>query len=490
LTRNHAHTKTLTITFLTLLTFISPSFAGVRKTIADARGTQGTDGARIPTEEADVTVSGIATAGDGILLVHKAYDYTSFYIQDNTGGINVYNSAPLPGTFNGVPRNIVEGDSITVTGKIMQYNGNTETSAPTYMVVHSTGNILPQPITLTCKQLGTFSVTGNDGGELYEGKLVKIKNAKIKSIFVTAGGPSVVINDGTGNLTMFIYNMTDIISNNITLPSGSTALEITGIAGQYIKNKPWTRYYQILVRSSDDLVPQASETGSIEVPGKVFRKEEDVAQVYVYDANVPGDSSVLISTISVKVTSESDDIGFVVTATETKKNSYSFGFKLGISKTTTDVSAYPPKIKVAEDGIITLTYYDAADINGQPYTATYNCYYKPMISKTTLIILRRVFSKDRGEQCEIRFNAPYNDELNARGNYKVTVKIFDIQGREIKRLVDNQLVDSGTIFWDGTDDHGNDVPIGTYIVHVLTRNLNGVKMDEQMKTIAVATKLN
>jgi hypothetical protein len=66
----------------------------------------------------------------------------------------------------------------------------------------------------------------------------------------------------------------------------------------------------------------------------------------------------------------------------------------------------------------------------------------------------------RGQPVEIFYSVPQQTTLTAR--------IYDVNGREIKTLLDNRPVASGTIEWDGTDDDGRALPPGVYVLFFQT----------------------
>ena len=107
----------------------------------------------------EATVSGIVTA-------NLSSTRTSVYVQDATAGVNLFNAA-LP------PITLAPGDSITVTGSILQFRGLTELQPDfTLLVRYATGRPVPDPLIMTCAQLNaTFQP---DYTEPNEGRLVRI----------------------------------------------------------------------------------------------------------------------------------------------------------------------------------------------------------------------------------------------------------------------------------------------------------------------------
>jgi hypothetical protein len=48
-----------------------------------------------------------------------------------------------------------------------------------------------------------------------------------------------------------------------------------------------------------------------------------------------------------------------------------------------------------------------------------------------------------------------------------SVRIYDLTGRCISNLIENDLVEGiHTVYWQGTDNHGNRVPAGLYICRI------------------------
>ena len=84
---------------------------------------------------------------------------------------------------------------------------------------------------------------------------------------------------------------------------------------------------------------------------------------------------------------------------------------------------------------------------------------------------------------EPRVFTPDEDGLNdfttlsyafSKGGQVASIRIFDARGREVKRLAQNQtLATEGYFRWDGTNDGGEKVRTGYYIIHVDLFDLNG-----------------
>ncbi|HEX2627512.1 MAG TPA: gliding motility-associated C-terminal domain-containing protein, partial [Chitinophagaceae bacterium] len=99
-------------------------------------------------------------------------------------------------------------------------------------------------------------------------------------------------------------------------------------------------------------------------------------------------------------------------------------------------------------------------------------YNQPVHSGATITVLPRLFSPD---------NDGYNDiavigyEVEQPG-FIVNIGIYDAAGRLVRTLVNNGLLGvSGYWNWDGLNDHGQKIPIGTYVVFAGMYNLQGKK---------------
>ncbi len=178
-------------------------------------------------------LKGIVTAASGIFSTTR-YD---FYMQDNTGGINIF-------SFNMGTEQYNEGDSLEVEGIIDTYNGKVEITEFTATVL-SSGNPVPAPI----------DVNIEDMGEEFEGRLISIDNVTLAPgsdpWYVNPPDTSfnVTITDGTGELTLRVVGSTDIGGN----PEPTWPITVIGIGSQYDYTAPFFEGYQILPRYYNDL---------------------------------------------------------------------------------------------------------------------------------------------------------------------------------------------------------------------------------------------
>jgi hypothetical protein len=121
-------------------------------------------------------------------------------------------------------------------------------------------------------------------------------------------------------------------------------------------------------------------------------------------------------------------------------------------------------------------------------TPTYkNSQYKLLTVITAKIeITPKVFSPDNDGRDDI---ATVQYEVTEPG-YIANITIFDGAGRPVRNLVRNGTLGlKGYWNWDGLDDKGNKLPVGTYIFFTEIFNLQG-KKEKFKNTVVLARKLN
>ncbi len=181
-----------------------------------------------------VTIEGVVTADNAAI----GGSSLSTFMQDSTGGINVYSGSP-----SGFP-DLKEGDLIQVKGSITSYKNLTEIS-PTAITVKAHDQPLPDPTALTLADLQNAAVT-----EPYEGSLVRVTGYfQLVPDSPAGGGYNVQVIDQqfNGTTVRIMEGALDIAA----VQQGKW-YDVTGVLGQYTS-------YQILPRKASDLVLSANQ---------------------------------------------------------------------------------------------------------------------------------------------------------------------------------------------------------------------------------------
>jgi phosphatidylserine/phosphatidylglycerophosphate/cardiolipin synthase-like enzyme len=176
---------------------------------------------------AEVTVSGTVT-------VNWSSTNTDFYVQDGTAGIDCF-------AFGVPPVTLLAGDSILVTGSIVQFRGLTEIQ-PNFssLQVLATGRTLPEPLVVTCADVNaTFHP---DGTEPNESRLIRINGVTYNSV-------TSMITDASGTTQIFIP---------ASYPPTPSVFDVIGILKQYKPGisppPPYTADYEICPRAPSDII--------------------------------------------------------------------------------------------------------------------------------------------------------------------------------------------------------------------------------------------
>ena len=223
-----------------------------------------------------VTVKGIVTNGSELGPIR--------YMQDNTAGIAAYFTIAQAAGVN-------RGDSITVTGTMVDYKHLLELNPVSSIVVRSTGNQLPSPIVLTPIQIS----------EPYESMLLKINNASFKDaglIFTGNKKYEFTANDETGFI--YVKNGQNIVGTLI--PSG--LVNITAICSQFDYGTDPNIGYQILPRDLNDI----HQTSSIYLNGAFSNTAFTKTELdFSWTTNIAGTTELFYGTSEGTVTANKID---------------------------------------------------------------------------------------------------------------------------------------------------------------------------------------
>ena len=226
-----------------LILLICAGAAGAQ-TIAIAEAREDLNGDGIPDHLGEiVTIEGVATCEGSLFAQSTSPDNLSFYVQDETAGINVY------GYDDASPGTISAGDAWQITGEIKFYNGLTEISPTDPSDFEYLGHPgVPDP-----EQLSE-----NQGvSEPFEGLLLSIGNESVgrwvtvaDEPYFAGGGYNFNVWNGQTAIAVRVNESTGISMGSITV---GVRLFLTGIGGQYDSESPYDTGYQILPRYQSDL---------------------------------------------------------------------------------------------------------------------------------------------------------------------------------------------------------------------------------------------
>ncbi len=179
-----------------------------------------------------VTVNGIVSVADQF--------GAPAYIQDQTGGIAVYD-------FN-FTEAVEIGDEVTITGTITHFNGLTEIENVTIDATPSTGNPVV-PTVVTISQLLNDGVGGN---EEYESRLLRLNGITVNTSAwtVSGSGTNYKLSDGGAEIDVRVDN--DVPFAGEPAPGGS--FDIVGVLSQYKRDAPFVGGYQLMPRLSADII--------------------------------------------------------------------------------------------------------------------------------------------------------------------------------------------------------------------------------------------
>jgi len=205
------------------------------------------------------TVTGITISKRGGFGSTPPPFYRPLYIQDETGGICLYDTYA---SWDSGYIDFGPGTRVTATGELSQSNGLTVLVSR--LIEVSGSSYVPPALVVTCARLSCMSDTGNNGGERYESKLIKIVGVRILDAYPSENSNgNVTIQDSTGWVTMHIDKDTDIDGTQ----TPDYLVDVVGIASQYDYEKPYNSGYQLLPRGLFDIT-RSCISASGELPTK------------------------------------------------------------------------------------------------------------------------------------------------------------------------------------------------------------------------------
>ncbi len=176
-----------------------------------------------------ITITGVATNGAELGPIR--------YIEDGTAGIAAYGS-----NMSGVNR----GDSVTITGDLIDFSGLLEISPASNVVNHGQAVIQPTPQIIPIPA----------AAEVLESQLVQVDNVTfVQTGNFAAGSSTYQVTDGSNTLDVRVNGSTNIAGT----PIPTTPVSVIGPLGQFNAN------YQIVPRDLNDIIPYVAPSEEINV---------------------------------------------------------------------------------------------------------------------------------------------------------------------------------------------------------------------------------
>lgn len=181
----------------------------------------------------------------GINLRNSGLQFT---MHDGTGGMGVFSST------NTFGYTVEEGDSVVVSGVVGQFAGYTQMESLDTLYEVGTGTLM-QPVNTTALD------------ESSESELVRINNLTLVNQSQwdnsNPNGFTVDVTNGAQTFELRIEEQGDIFNQN----APTSSFDVIGLGSQFDNSSPFDEGYQILPRSSADLI---LHTAVDEVSGNIF----------------------------------------------------------------------------------------------------------------------------------------------------------------------------------------------------------------------------
>ena len=208
------------------------------------------------------TIEGIALNDPGIYWGGEG-ERSDFilYVQDDTGGIQVYSGGWYGGGIESYADTPVQqGDRVRVTGLTGHYGGKTnvnERHNPDQKFVIENLGYVGDPEPLIIEDLtaaSQFDSTRQTGGEYYQGRLVKLMNVQIVDGEWGSGAMLTVADSMGGTLPVELRVSTGI--GDYSAPEGT--FDVVGVFNQEDPEAPHIDNYLLWPRSIEDFGLEAS----------------------------------------------------------------------------------------------------------------------------------------------------------------------------------------------------------------------------------------
>ncbi|MBK7106326.1 MAG: VCBS repeat-containing protein [Ignavibacteriae bacterium] len=394
------------------------------------------DGDYVPDlKDQTVTIS-------GVVLNKTLSSGTQIFVQDPTGGLQLFSSAVGP--------DLNVGDRVIATGKVAQYNGLNEielTNPSTEITLVDTARVvIPKSLTID-------NYLAN--AELYEGTLVKITG-----VAKTAESAAWPASGSNANLTVWTgygSTLTGRIDKDTDVDEGAEPtwpITFSGVATQFSTVTPANDGYQVTFLNYADITQNVS-----------------VGPLPYFALLTPEDNSV----ISVTDSAQTFDITWEAA---TDLNNDVIGYQFVILPDAFAAQSTEPKVTVTALDILGLL--NGADSLTAEWTVLVldaNSQSATSMDTFTVTLVNDIIAVGVDQTIPSKFfvDQNYPNPFNPTTTISfglpeqsvVDLKVYDILGREVATIINNKLLKAGSFNYNFD---ASNLASGTYIYRLTSNN--------------------
>jgi len=373
----------------------------------------------------------------------------SINIQDATGGINIYSSV------DSIYTNV--GDLLLITGAVDNFNGLTEiVVAAKEDIIRVGAGTVPDPKVVTAAELVA-------NGEKYESTLVKIKalaNSGNGDAWPAAGSnANINVWDGYTNFTMRVDKDLDLAGQTEPV----YPIDLVGVATQYSTATPPNNGYQVIPRYYTDIAQNVAAAPS---PYFFFTDETRAYDNSVLEVTDSAGAYTMSWHPTVDFNGQSLIYQFVVINPETgaslsEKLSNSNGADTTITFSGVDLVKLIQK--TGTDSLaVKLALRTVSTNPAEGIISSVDTLMVTFIDKATGILGEGFIPKEFfvDQNYPNPFNPSTTIQFGLPAQAEVNLIIYDILGREVARLVNNQVMSAGVYKFSF---NASQLASGTYI---------------------------
>ena len=368
-----------------------------------------------------VTIQGIITIGVGVTHNLRC----NVFLQDNSNrGMMIFDYDITPA----FQQDLVRGNELRVTGEVDEYNGVTELTDFSYVVI-STGNPEPIPVYIEL----------NQNLNSYEGTLVRVVGV-ITDTWWAGGGTNIVITDYTGlfSTTIRVWDSTGLDVSQYVV---GYLLEVVGIGGIYAGAFQILPGYQDQLRAGEfDNYPYGDISEQIAgVPIEItFAYPGDFSAVNLYWKT---NQAVDWNLVEMEIQGSRDAV--YVTELPSQKAGKIVKFYIETIDSLGTETIFP-------DGFLV-----------DPAIDPYSFVIEVAKLKAVLTVPPKAFNPYDGESFPIEFGSRNGD--------KAILRIYNAEGKlvfEPQNIIISSPSGIATYNWNGKDRENKIVPLGLYICYL------------------------